>query len=140
MPTHGMFCIIAICKGDWLHQSWGNAASLDQYPCSFGRGIKDQFAAGCTQGPWAIDSPKSRSIFRAKISRHFDDSIFCSKDASSRPLRTYTCKKNTQSYLVCFPLVVMTIRNNTLSLFQNVDRFSFSIFIVFAMHLDITYV
>jgi hypothetical protein len=51
----------------------------------FWEGFKRQLAAGCMQWPWAIDSSKSRSIFRAKISRQ---PSFAPKDASSRPLRT----------------------------------------------------
>jgi len=81
MPTHGMFCIIAICKGDWLHQSWGNAASLDHIHALLGGG----------RGPLTAQNLAPFSV--QKFQGILMTPSFAPKDASSRPLRTYTCKK-----------------------------------------------
>jgi hypothetical protein len=96
------FCIIAIWEGDWLHQSWGNwALIMSSMPFREGgcSKFKRQLAAGCMQWPWAIDSPKSRSIFRAEISKHFDASHLLLKKTRPVGHRVRTCtglEKNTQ--------------------------------------------
>jgi len=84
MPTHGMFCIIAICKGDWLHQSWGNAASLDHIHALLGGGRGPLTA----QNLAPFSAQKSRGILMPPS--------FAPKDESSRP---HVKKKNTVTEL-----------------------------------------
>jgi len=93
MPTHGMFCIIAICKGDWLHQSWGNAASLDHIHALLGGGSKTSSLQVVRRGRGPLTAQNLAPFSVQKFQGILMTPSFAPKDASSRPLRTYTCKK-----------------------------------------------
>jgi len=85
MPTHGMFCIIAICKGDWLHQSWGNAASLDHIHALLGGGSKTSSLQVVRRGRGPLTAQNLAPFSVQKSRGILMPPSFAPKDESSRP-------------------------------------------------------